>query len=95
MTTITTVFTGDYNDIKTQLGEYIDLLFTLAKGGNSTGELRLRAFSIADSIRRPYGRYAVQDEEHRVPYRKPTTGNRLLSRTYHAEGTGHDRDGRK
>lgn len=41
MTTITTVFTGDYNEIKTQLGEYIDLLFTLAKGGNSTAEQRV------------------------------------------------------
>lgn len=39
--TITTVFTGDYNCVNAQIGGYIDLLFALAKGGNSTAEQRV------------------------------------------------------
>lgn len=67
MTTITTVFTGDFNGVKAQLGEYIDLLFALAKGGNSTSEQRVeKVTAVTEAYYEMFERNASSAELERL-----------------------------
>lgn len=67
MATITTVFTGDYNEVKAQMGEYIDLLFALAKGGNSTATERIsKVEEVTEAYYEKLERHATSNELERL-----------------------------
>lgn len=67
MVTITTVFTGDYNEVKAQMGEYIDLLFALAKGGNSTATERVnKVEEVTEAYYDKLERHAASNELERL-----------------------------
>lgn len=59
MTNITATFTGDYNAITAQLDEYIDLLFALVKGGETTAQQRVdKTADITEAYYAEVGRHA-------------------------------------